>query len=162
MRLTILALASLLFACAQESDDAASNSDARLNAQAPAAANQSASSGQPNGEAAPEPANEISLQASPQQVNAGATVQLTLVNSTEQQLGYNLCTSELRAPDGSAVQTDRVCTMELRVLQPGESTAYSFDLPGVLEDGRYQFTTNVQRMGSGDSSTVTSNSIEID
>lgn len=163
MRLTVLALASLLFACTQQGENAASNAQAEANAQAPAGGNQSAPSDrQPsNGEARPEPSDEISLEAAPQQVNAGATVQLTLVNGTEQSLGYNLCTSTLQTGGGSEIQTDRVCTMELRMLEPGETTTYPYDLPGVLEDGSYRFTTSVQRMGSGNRSMVTSNSIEV-
>ena len=166
MRLTGLALASLLFACAQPGENAASDSQdpsAERNVEAPQNQNPGAPGGQQpsNGAVAPEHPGEIRFSASPQQVNAGATVLLTLANGTGESVGYNLCTSALQTAAGRDVRTERACTMELRILEPGGSTTYSYDLPGILEDGAYRFSTRVERMDSGTGSSVTSNSIEV-
>lgn len=166
MRLIVLAPLLLLFACAQGNENAASDPqelNAALNGEAPAGRNPGAPAGQQPSTAPPaaEQPGEISFSASPEKVDAGATVLLSLANGTGEPLGYNLCTSTLQSADGTEMRSDRACTMELRILEPGGSTTYSFDLPGILEDGTYRFSTDLQRMNSGARAAVTSNSIEI-
>ena len=108
-----------------------------------------------------EPTGDVSLSVTPARTSAGSTVTLTLGNESRQAIGYNLCTSALQTASGSAVRTDRVCTMELRTLQPGRSASYSYELPGSLADGRYRFSTGLERMPDGGRLTVTSNSFEV-
>lgn len=162
MRLIALAPVLLLFACAQaeENDAPAPQENAGINAETPAGRSPG---GQQPSTAAPEPERpgEIRFSASPDQVTAGATVLLTLVNGTGAPLGYNLCTSTLQTAAGTEIRSDRACTMDLRILDPDESTTYSFDVPGILEDGAYRFSTDLQRMDSGTRWAVTSNSIAI-
>lgn len=173
MRLSAIALASLLLACTVADENAAtdgqggndlvsSNLPAPVETQ-PANGNASAPPGQQpsNGETPADPAGEIGFRALPLRVNAGATVTLRLANGTSQRLGYNLCTSTLQTGGGENVRTDRVCTMELRTLAPGSSTTYPYDLPGDLKAGTYRFTAKVERMGSATSTTVTSNSFQV-
>lgn len=177
MRLATIAIASLLAACTQAEDNAASNADGDLNVDmnlpAPvgspgdpgngAVPPESSPPAQPpgNGETSPEPSGEISLRASPQQVSSGATVTLTLSNGTRGRLGYNLCTTALQTASGGEVRTDRVCTLELRTLDAGGNATYAYELPTRIEAGRYRFSTGLERMDSSSRTTVTSNTIEV-
>ena len=110
---------------------------------------------------APTPPGEVTLTAAPPQTSSGSTMVLSLANASAQQIGYNLCTSALQTAAGTAVQTDRVCTMELRTLTPGATATYNYELPANLPAGSYRFSTGVERMQSGDRTTVTSNTFEV-
>jgi hypothetical protein len=171
MRIQALALALLLCACGTAQDNAAINADADL--AAPGAPIDGAvpttppPTGAPTGEqpldgrAAPEPSGEIGLRASPEQLSAGGTVTLTLSNGTREQLGYNLCTSALQTAERREVRSDRICTMEIRTLEPGRTASYSYELPGTLGRGSYRLSTGIDRMSSGTRVTVTSNSFRV-
>lgn len=161
MRLTAVALASLLFACTVDGDNASNNAESELN-EGMAAPGAVPPGQQPvSGEPATAPTGDVSLRASPERVSAGATVTLTLNNGSQGRLGYNLCTSVLQRAAGEEVRTDRVCTMELRILEPGRTATYSYDLPGTLEDGSYRFSASVDRMDDGAPTALTSNAIEV-
>lgn len=110
---------------------------------------------------APAPPGEVTLTAAPPQTSAGSTMVLSLANGSAQQIGYNLCTSALQTASGAAVQTDRVCTMELRTLAPGATATLDHELPPTLPDGSYRFSTDVERAESGDRMTVISNMFEV-
>ncbi len=78
-------------------------------------------------------------------------VTLTLRNGSAAPVGYNLCSSGLqRASGGSweAIETDEVCTMELRILQPGGSATFEKTLPADLRPGEYRYTTNLEENGT--------------
>lgn len=107
------------------------------------------------------PSGRVTLAAAPPGTSAGATMTLTLANSSRRTVGYNLCTSDLQTSAGTSVKTNRVCTMELRTLQPGRRATYQYELPDSLPDGRYRFSTGVQRMPNGSRITVTSNSFRV-
>lgn len=101
--------------------------------------------------------SDISLEVVPDEARPGATMELVLTNETSGSIGYNLCTSSLerRTSGGWAgVQTDRVCTMELRTLPAGESTRYSYDLPTDMGEGEYRFLATVELMDEGGRQTV--------
>ena len=69
-----------------------------------------------------------------------------LRNDSQRALGYNLCTSSLERRIGQAwqqVPSQRICTMELRSLTPGEEARYSIALTG-LPPGEYRATTRVE------------------
>ena len=75
------------------------------------------------------------------------TVRLTLHNDSSDPAGYNLCTSRLQRRDGSTwmrVETDEVCTMELRTLQPGSTATFEKRLPAGIAPGEYRYVTNVE------------------
>lgn len=112
-------------------------------------------------EPAPEPAGPVTLAAAPRRTSAGSTVTLTLSNGSRQAVGYNLCTSALQTRAGRAVDTDRVCTLELRTLNPGQRATYGYELPASLPDGRYRFSTGLDRMPEGGRTTVISNNIAV-
>ena len=114
-----------------------------------------------NGDLPPQPSEAISLAVTPPAASAGSAMTLTLSNGSQQAIGYNLCTSQLQTAPGSTVRTDRVCTLELRTLDPGRTTTYSYELPTGLPAGEYRFTTNVERMQTGGQTTVTSNSFQV-
>lgn len=82
----------------------------------------------------------------------GGEVQLALTNNTTQPVGYNLCTAALAREVGNEwepVPADRVCTMELRTLDPGESASFRITLPPDLPGGVYRFETNVELLSEG-------------
>ena len=109
----------------------------------------------------PVPSGAITLSATPHRAAAGATMTLSLHNGSPSQAGYNLCTSRLETTAGVAVPSDRVCTLELRLLDPGASATYAYELPARLAPGSYRFTTTVERMDSGARGTVQSNSFQV-
>lgn len=113
-----------------------------------------------NGQAA-EPAGEVVLSAAPGRTTAGGTMTLTLRNDSREQIGYNLCSSAIETSGGRPVPTDRICTMELRLLEAGRSANYSYELPEQLADGTYRFLAQVEWMGSNRRSGVRSNSFEV-
>lgn len=102
----------------------------------------------PQGEPAP------TLQTDRQHYAVGATMQLRLHNASSQPIGYNLCTAGLQRRDGggwTAVQPDdRVCTMELRTLEPNAQTTYAYELPANLPAGEYRVIARLERMREAD------------
>lgn len=171
---TAVPLSLLLCACGGDASNQAANfgtTDANGAALAPAnggpgnaaaSPGESAAPQQPgNGPQAPEPSGQVTLSAAPAQTTAGATMTLTLSNGAREQIGYNLCTSALQTSAGADVPTSRVCTMELRTLEPGRSADYRYELPVNMADGSYRFLTQVEWMQSGRTSGVPSNSFEI-
>lgn len=107
------------------------------------------------------PIGAVTLTAALPVTTAGSTMVLTLANGSQQTIGYNLCTSSLETASGAPVPTGLVCTMELRTLQPGGTASFNYPLPANLADGRYRFSTNVERMPAGDRGTVTSNTFDV-
>ena len=102
---------------------------------------------------------DIVFSVEPARVRAGETVTLVLRNQSSDTLGYNLCSSALeREANGQwqPVPSDRMCTMELRMLTPGESARYPVALEASVGAGPYRFVTSVERMGSGTRASVTS------
>lgn len=167
-------LSLLLCACGGDAANQADNfgmTGANDVAVAPAngaASNAAASPGEPaapqqpgNGAQAPEPSGQVALLAAPARTTGGSTMTLTLTNGSSGQIGYNLCTSALQTSAGVDVPTSRVCTMELRTLEPGRSADYRYELPVNMADGSYRFLTQVEWMQSGRRSGVASNSFTV-
>lgn len=101
----------------------------------------------------------VTLRVEPTTARSGGTVQLVLSNGSAGPVGYNLCSSglERRAADlWQPVPSDRVCTMELRLLAAGEQVRYPIDLPPGLAAGEYRFVTNLQYQATGTSGVVRS------
>jgi hypothetical protein len=91
--------------------------------------------------------DELRLTVSPDPASAGQMVTLTLHNGTAEEIGYNLCTSGLqREVDGSwqQVPEDRICTMELRLLPPGEEAIFPLELPATPA-GTYRYVNRLER-----------------
>jgi hypothetical protein len=97
-----------------------------------------------NGSATP----GLTLEAAPVEARAGSTVTLTLVNGSAHEAGYNLCVAALdRRVDGEwqehPERPAEVCTMELRIVRPGESGTFQHTLPRAVPAGTYRFRTGV-------------------
>ena len=178
MRKTIVLLALMAGACSQQPENsgnaAEANAEAGAGSDVPILGNEGQAPSAPIGndqmpvppgdnEAVPPPApsGNVTLTAAPTQTSAGSAVTLTLANGSRQTVGYNLCTSALQTAAGAEVRTDRVCTLELRTLEPGRNATYRYELPGRLSDGRYRFSTGLDQMPSGGPTSVTSNTIEV-
>lgn len=170
MRWASLAFAALLAACSGPVDNNIATEDSNQPADVPIPQGGSdppfapvaPSPGQPApDQPAPIPTGSVSLTASPARATAGSAMTLTLRNSSSQTIGYNLCTSGLLTSSGTAVPSDRVCTMELRTLEPAASATYSWALPADLAAGRYRFTTGIEWMGSNRRGSVQSNPFEV-
>lgn len=93
-------------------------------------------------------------------------INLRLSNQGSGRIGYNLCHSTLERLQGqgwSEVRPadPRVCTMELRMLGPGEQTVYPYDVRVRLESGQYRFRTSVHDMGPGTREPLVSNAFAV-
>jgi len=91
----------------------------------------------------------LELNVQPQPARPGQEVELTLVNRSAQPVGYNLCPSVLQRQVGGQWQAStmaftEVCTMELRVLEPGARGSFRHPLPSGLEPGTYRFWAGVE------------------
>jgi len=98
---------------------------------------------------------------------AGGELRLDLRNDSGDGLGVNVCVSTLEVRDGaewrqSTQQPDEICTMELRILEPGRSASHTFTLPAGLAAGEYRFVTDVERMASGERGPVASTPFRVD
>lgn len=99
------------------------------------------------------------LRVEPGTPSAGDTVTLVLDNRSPHSVGYNLCTSVLERSSGAgrqAVPSDRVCTMELRTLEPGQRARYSMEVPEGLAPGEYVYLANVEVLDTGERRAVRS------
>src|SRR5690606_21231058 len=81
----------------------------------------------------------------------GDSVRLQLVNHEDQEIGYNLCFSDLAREDeaGWVVVPDTmtVCTAELRLLAPGDRLTIPLDAPAEGEYELIGFFTRAQDYG---------------
>jgi hypothetical protein len=95
------------------------------------------------------------LRVTPGEAQPGDEVMVTLANRSDRELGYNLCVAVLdRREDGDWVEWPEppaeVCTMELRMLSPGETASFRHTLPPRLVAGEYRFRTDVEApLGEG-------------
>lgn len=98
------------------------------------------------------PGDQIRLSVQSEEVLGGTEVTLILTNRSPDPVGHNLCTSELERRAGAGwepVPSNRVCTMELRMLAPGDEARYTIELPADLPPGDYRFRANVDRGDAG-------------
>jgi hypothetical protein len=109
----------------------------------------------------------ISLHVQPETARAGQPVVLALVNEhAPEQLGYNLCTSQLEHhrdnDEWEPVPSDRVCTMELSILDPDKTARFKFKLPEQLAAGDYRAVTIVHVLQTDDRLEVITNPIRVE
>ncbi|MDR0787500.1 MAG: hypothetical protein LBG44_06495 [Gemmatimonadota bacterium] len=103
-----------------------------------------ACSSDPGGQPPLAPLFELSL--TPETPVPGQDVTVVLANLSGSAVGYNLCTSTLVRDEGGQLveqPSDRVCTMELRSLQPGERDGFTLVMPETLPRGIYRFRTRL-------------------
>lgn len=109
-------------------------------------------------------ASDVTLDVEPNTAAPGDSITLTLSNGTSSAIGYNLCTTGVERQQGSgweAVPSDRVCTMELRTLEPGRQARYPTTLPDPLPPGDYRAFTTIELMDAGDRTTVRSDAFRV-
>lgn len=87
----------------------------------------------------------LSIDVTADTLAAGATAEVRLANHADRPIGYNLCSGmglERREADGWTPiprDTERVCTMQLDVLEPDATRVHAVDLPTGLAPGTYRF-----------------------
>lgn len=78
---------------------------------------------------------------------ASDRVRLILQNGYNGPVGYNLCASGLERRSGTSwepVQTDEVCTMDIKTLPGGQDATFEKRLPASLASGEYRYVTSVE------------------
>jgi hypothetical protein len=95
----------------------------------------------------------VALAVSPSESSPGDSVTVTLTTTRERGVGYNLCAGTLEHRTGDTWQPlppNRVCTMELRILQPGDEASFTLALEPSLGPGEYRYHVSVEQMdGTG-------------
>lgn len=91
----------------------------------------------------------IRLSVSPRTASTSDTLHLSLTNFSLTSAGYNLCHVGLQRRVGDAWVrstwgSDRVCTMELRGLRPGQSATGRVALDGSVLPGTYRIVTSLE------------------
>lgn len=117
------------------------------------------------GRPAPFDAAGVRLSVQPEPPAPGDSVTLVLANRSPDPIGYNLCASQLERRAGGEwrpVPEDRVCTMELRALAPGEEARFELAVPPGLEPGEYRYTTRVENLETGEGGSVRVESFRVD
>lgn len=109
----------------------------------------------------------VTLRVEPAAVSAGDSLKLVLENGLDEAVGYNLCTSGLEWRRGEAwapIPSDRICTMELRILEPGQQADFAFVMPErpQLPAGEYRAVTGVEHMTSGGRTEVRSDPFRVE
>ena len=106
----------------------------------------------------------IAFTAEREQYAPGAEVKLSLRNTTDLTLGYNLCFSDLERQSGSGwekVPDDTVCTTVQHGLETGETADYTKTLAAGLPQGTYRFTTSVERRGENRQERVSTGAFQV-
>lgn len=84
-------------------------------------------------------ASDVVLRAGPETIAAGGSMTLTLDNESAGTIGDNLCASGLERGSGvgwQPVPENRLCTMELRTLQPSDEISEEIASPRDARVGR--------------------------
>jgi hypothetical protein len=112
----------------------------------------------------PEHASIDGVRFSAERVSAG-TVRLTLDNGAPHRIGYNLCHSALERRAGNTwtqAGTSEVCTMDLRILNPGHDATFEKQLPPGLPAGEYRYVTSIESPLGTTQNGITSNSFRVE
>lgn len=104
----------------------------------------------------------------------GSEVTLRIANRSDQRFGYNACTRTVERESGASwvmvPEPDRVCTMELRILEARSTVTARTELPRSLDQGRYRLLLSLLREpdapaapgGQPDRLTVASNPFRVE
>ena len=84
---------------------------------------------------------------------AGDRVELRITNHANETLGFNPCTRSIERRQGDAwsliVEADRVCTMQLYLLDAHATRTEATELPARLERGTYRLVLTFTRESAG-------------
>ena len=88
-----------------------------------------------------------------------ATVTMRLASQSRDTLGYNPCANRVvERQDGDRweayAELERMCTMELRLLMPGETQTATTDLPGNVRAGTHRIVLTLQPQSSAGGAAV--------
>lgn len=89
----------------------------------------------------------------------GATVTMRIRSETSDTLGFNQCSSRVvERQDGSRwvahPEPGRMCTMQLQLLMPNETTVATTDLPQDIRAGTYRIVLTLSRQSASNPGTV--------
>ena len=109
--------------------------------------------------------SDIALTTNLPSYGPGGEVTIRLRNATQRQYGYNLCNSQVQRLQGASwVQFQaaaEICTMELRMLQPGGEATFAFRLQQNIPAGQYRVQTSVEDQAANQSQVLTSNTFAV-
>ncbi|MHB1194835.1 MAG: hypothetical protein ACYC6F_17550 [Longimicrobiales bacterium] len=97
----------------------------------------------------------------------GDTVTLMLTNSTDRQLGYNLCVGDLELWDGKEwhrvrkMPENSECIVPLYLLTPGDSARYLQPVFDFIEMGIYRFRDSIEWFDDGGRVEIISNGFRV-
>jgi hypothetical protein len=103
--------------------------------------------------------NEVTLTLDRATFTPGATVTMRITNTGRDTLGYNQCSSRsIERQEGSNwmahPEPERMCTMEIRILNPKETQTAMTDLPATLTPGVYRAVLTLSRQSATSPGTV--------
>lgn len=89
----------------------------------------------------------------------GATVAMRIRNRTQDTLGFNQCSSRVvERQEGSSwvahPEPGRMCTMQLQLLMPNDTTTATTDLPQDLRGGTYRIVLSLSRQSTSNPGVV--------
>jgi hypothetical protein len=89
----------------------------------------------------------------------GATVAMRIRSQTSDTLGFNQCSSRVvERQEGSSwvahPEPGRMCTMQLQLLMPNDTTTATTDLPQDLRAGSYRIVLSLSRQSASNPGTV--------
>ena len=101
---------------------------------------------------------DVTLRLDQSAYTKGSPLTLTIRNDSRDTLGYNQCSSRtLERKEGFATwvvypEPGRMCTMELRLLSPGEMQVVTTDIPSQVSAGTYRLVLTLMPQRTGASS----------
>ncbi len=99
------------------------------------------------------PATGVTIDVDRTSYSAGGRVELRITNHTDRTLGYNPCTRSIERRQGNAwsliVEADRVCTMQLYLLNAHATRTEATELPATLARGTYRLVLTFTRESAG-------------
>jgi hypothetical protein len=94
----------------------------------------------------------------------GGSMTLTLENQGSERVGYNLCVHGLERRSGDAwtsVESERVCTAHLEMLEPGQTASYETTVPEDLASGEYRVRLPLYLPGREEQRDVVSGTFQV-
>lgn len=88
----------------------------------------------------------------------GSRVGLRITNNTSSTLGYNACTRTLEHETNGnwnpIPEPNRMCTMQITLIEPGQTRSDATDLPNSLPVGTYRIVISMSRQEPGASGAI--------
>jgi hypothetical protein len=88
----------------------------------------------------------------------GSRVGLTITNNSGSTLGYNACTRTLEHETNgnwnAIPEPNRMCTMQITLIEPGRTRSDATDLPNSMPAGTYRMVISMSRQEPGAGGTI--------